>query len=343
MDIEDITIDEWEELLPDRGFDVFHAPEALSVVEEYSQGTLRLLGGFNGEECVGLFPAVIREQWSFRFVLSPPPGLSIPALGPVLMQASPKRRKQEKLNERFTEGVLKAVDIDDHRTLLGVGTSSAYRDPRPYDWAGLGVTPRFSYVIDLAETNAEALLGSFTSDLRSEIRKRDELDVSIDVEGADAAERVCRDLKRRHVEQGLAYPTPERFSRDLVDALDDRARVYVARTPGGEFLSGITVLYSADKALFWQGGTKADYESVSVNSLLHWKIIQDVLGDPELDSVTRYDLSDATNRRIARYKSKFGPELTPHYEVKSTLMSVAKKAYSARRHVLGRIQSAYSR
>lgn len=339
MKIRTVTLEEWDSMLPDRGADVFHTPEALDVLDEYATGELRLLGGFRGQEPVGLFPFFVREQWSFRFVLSPPPGLSVPFLGPVLMSTSPKQRKQEKLNERFIEGTLAEIDAEESRTLFGMGGCLDYTDPRPYLWEELNVAPRFSYVLDVAGRNQDELLGSFTSDLRSEIRKREELDVSIDTEGPAQAERVCRNLKQRHVEQGLTYPTPESFSGDLVEALGDCARVYVARSPDGKFLSGITILYSNDKAMFWQGGTKADYENVSVNSLLHWKIIEDIIEDSALDSVERYDLGAVNNRRISRFKSKFNPELTPYYEVKSDLMVVAKKGYSLQRHLAGRLES----
>lgn len=339
MEIRDVTLEEWEQLLPNSGFDAFHAPEALSVVDRYADGDLQLLCGFRGEQPVGLFPAFVRDRWPVRIVLSPPPGLAIPYLGPLVMQTSPKQRKREKLNERFSEAVLEAVGADERRTLFGMGSSPTYTDPRPYAWAGLGVVPRFSYVLDLDGRAAEDVLASFTSDLRSEIRKGEDLDLSTEIEGPEEAKLVCRDLEERYVEQGLSYPTPESFSADVVSALGNRARVYVARTPEGKYLGGITVLYSNEKAIFWQGGSKANYENVSVNSLLHWEVIEDILDDPELDSVDRYDLGAVTNRRISRFKSKFNPELVQYYEVKSTAISIAKRAYSIRRHAAGRVQS----
>lgn len=341
MEIRDLTLDEWDDLLPDAGFEPFHASEALGVVDEYAEGDLRLLGGFRGQQPVGLLPVFVREQWSLQFVLSPPPGLSVPRLGPVLMPVSPKRRKREKLNQRFAEGVLEAVDADAHTTLFGMVGAPEYADPRPYTWAGHGVDPRFGYELDLRDRDEDDVLKSFSKSVRREIRKRDELDVSIELEGSAVAERICGNQKQRHAEQGLTFPTPRAYTGDLVDALGDRVRVYAARDPDGTFLSGIIVLYSNDAARFWQGGSKATYENVSVNSLLHWTIIEDILTDPSLDGVERYDLGSANNQRIARYKSKFDAELVPHYEVKSDLMTLAKKAYSIRRHltaenVLGR-------
>src|SRR6056297_1700136 len=162
MDIQRLSLDEWEDALPSSGVGPFHQPEMLSLIDEYEDGDLQLLGGFRGQEPVGLMPVFVRNMFSLRFVISPPPGLGVPWLGPVLMPTSPKQRKREKLNERFTEQALEAVDADDLRTYL---------------WSSQNVEPRFNHVIDLAGREQEAVLKSFTRDLRKEIRKRDELDV----------------------------------------------------------------------------------------------------------------------------------------------------------------------
>lgn len=335
MDIKQLPLEEWKDVLPDSGFEVFHTPEALAVMEKYAEGNLRLFAGFRGQELVGLFPVFVRNQWGLRFILSPPPGLSVPRLGPILLPSSPKQRKREKLNEQFTESILDVLDADTAYALFGTVASPVYADPRPYISTGFSASPRFSYVLDLKDTDEDDVLGSFTRDLRKEIRKRDELEISIEREGATAAERICGDLKQRHAEQGLTYPTPQPFAGDLVTRLGDRARVYVARGPDGEFLSGVTILYSDNEGMFWQGGTKANYDGVSVNSLLHWRVIGDILSDEALDGITGYDLGEVNNMRISRYKSKFNADLVSNYEVKSDLMGLAKKAYSVRRHLMG--------
>jgi len=336
MEIQRLSLAEWEDALPNTGVGPFHQPEMLALIDEYEDGELQLLGGFRGQEPVGLMPVFVRRMYSLRFVISPPPDLGVPWLGPVLLPTSPKQRKREKLNERFTEAALGAVDADDIRTLFGVVGSPEYGDPRPYLWSSQNVEPRFNHVLDLADSEPEGVLKSFTRDLRKEIRKGDDLDVTISVEGAAAAERICGELKDRHADQGLTYPTPRAFARDLVTRLDDRTRVYVARGPSGEFLSGVTLVYANGDAIFWQGGTKASYDGVSVNSLLHWEIITDILTDPELESVQRYHLGNALNRRISRYKSKFNGEPVVNYEIKSNLMVLARKAHTARQELSGK-------
>lgn len=336
MEIQRLSLDEWEDVLPSSGVGPFHQPGMLALMDEYEDGELQLLGGFRGQEPVGLLPVFVRRLFGLEFVISPPPDLAVPWLGPVLMPTSPKQRKREKLNEQFTEAALDEVGAEGPRTLFGIVGSPEYADPRPYLWSGQNVEPRFNHVLELADRDAESVLKSFTRDLRKEIRKGDDIDVSIATEGAAAAERICGELKERHTAQGLTYPTPRSFAREVATRLGDNTRVYVARGPDGEFLSGVTLLYANGDAVFWQGGTKASYEGVSVNSLLHWEILTDILDDPELESVERYHLGNALNQRISRYKSKFNGEPIVNYEIKSDLMVLAREAHSARTKLSGK-------
>jgi lipid II:glycine glycyltransferase (peptidoglycan interpeptide bridge formation enzyme) len=205
-----------------------------------------------------------------------------------------------------------------------------FDDPRPYVWNDHDVTTNFTYVVDLDVSELDAVLSSFTRDLRREMRKLDEIGVSVDTEDVDGAIRVYDHVVDRYEEQGKSAPMSHDYIRDLVSMLDDdRCRVYVARSPEGEYLSGIIVLYSNDMAYYWTGGVHATYENISVNDLIQRVIIEDILTDPSLDSVTKYDLVGANTERICEYKAKFGGELVPYYVVESSglEMTLAKSAY----------------
>jgi hypothetical protein len=329
MRIEQLSLSEWEDVLPGDGFEVFHTPEALAVLESHATGDLRLYGGFKGQQPVGLLPAVVQERPLGTAVLSPPPGMGIPRLGPVLMPTSPKRRKREKVNSSFSQEVLDDIDADSSLTLFRMVCGTEYADPRPYVWADFDLDTSFTYRLDLDGADPDDLLKSFSKSLRREIRDGMDLDVTVTTHGVEGARDVYDETKSRYEEQDRQFPMDWPYVRDLVSALGDRARVYVARTPDGEFLSGITVLYSNDAGYFWQGGARATYRNVSVNSLLHWHIIRDIAEEPPVEGVSRYDLMGANTERLCRYKSKFGADLVPYYVVESPgkHMDVAKKAY----------------
>ena len=356
MDVETLDLSEWEAALPSDGTEVFHQPEALEVLSEHADASLYLFGGFKGQQPIALLPVFVQERAVGSVITSPPPSMGVPQLGPVTMPTSPKRRKREKINLEFNREVLDRLDADasvtDRLESAGLDNSVTnrlskagldpslsivrmecgldYPDPRPYSWEGYAITPRFTYVLEVGSNSPDELLKNASKSLRREIRDGKDLDVEVSVEGLDAARTVYEDTKSRYDEQGEGFPIQWNYVRDLLEALGDRFQVYVARDPDGEYISGITVLYSDDRAYFWQGGTKGIYDGTSVNSLLHWNIIEDIANDPPVESVHSYDLMGANTENLCRYKAKFGADLVPYYviESKGAAMDAAKKAYS---------------
>ncbi|ELZ23717.1 hypothetical protein C475_15638 [Halosimplex carlsbadense 2-9-1] len=322
-------IDEWEAALPQGGFEVFHTPQALRVLEAHTDATLRLYGAFKGEVPVGLFPVFVGSRAGGRLVTSPPPGMSVPRLGPIVMPTSPKQRKRESVNRNFVELVLDEVGADSARSLVRFVCPMTYDDPRPFQWADMDVSQSFTYVLDLRSETTESIRSQFSKSLRREIRRAEAADVSVSLEGTEAAERIYDDVADRYAEQDETFPVGREYFRDLVGTLRDRCRVYTARDANGAFLGGIVVLYSDDVAAFWQGGVRADYDGASVNSYLHWRIIADIIRGDAPD-VWGYDLVGANTPNLCRYKSKFGADLVAYNTVESAgaQMSVAKRAYS---------------
>jgi hypothetical protein len=280
-----------------------------------------------------MMPVVVEDRLFSTVVHSPPPAKNVPRLGPIVMPTSPKRRKQERVNRRFTEGVLEAIEDGSPLELFRMVCHVTYTDPRPFVWENFDVGTQFTYLLDVAEKSPDAVRDSFSKSLRRDIRDADELDVVVDHEDVDAAEEVYDQTRDRYLEQGRGFPLGWPYVKDLVTALadEDRARVYTVRDADGELLTGITVLYSDETAYFWQGGTRTVHEGVGLNSRLHWEIIRDVIEDPPRESVHQYDLMGANTERLCRYKSKFAASLVPYYVVESggRTMSLAKRTYSA--------------
>ncbi|MFD1647772.1 GNAT family N-acetyltransferase [Haloarchaeobius litoreus] len=329
MDIERVGLSEWGDALPDSGFEVFHLPGALRVLDDHTDGELQLFVGYNGSQAVAFFPAMVTDRTVGRTVTSPPPSMNVPKLGPLVSSPSPKRRKQEQTNKEFVRGVRDELDLDDSRTVFRFLCSPAYGDPRPYIWDDDAVSVSFTYRLDLADRSPDEALTAASKSLRRSVRDGRDLDVSVSVEGVEAARRVFDQTKERYEEQGRSFTLSWPYVKDLVTWLDERARVYVVRGPDDEFLSGIVALFSNDDALYWLGGTRADYDGTSVNALLHWRIVEDVAAGRPLDSLTGYDLMGADTERLSRYKSKFGADLVPYHvvESKGAPTAMAKRVY----------------
>lgn len=330
MDIRELTPAEWARALPDSGYEVFHRPEALTVIEEFAPGyELSLYGGYKGDQVVALLPLFIKNYpLGSKIITSPPPGMHIPHLGPILMPTSPKQRKAEQVNNQFTQAILEELDLNS-RSLFYMICSPEYADPRPFTWADHEVNVSFTYNVNVDEQAPDDVIKMFSRSQRREIRKSKDLDVSVVIGDIDDAREVYDQTQDRFSEQNEYFGVSWPLVRTLYNNLDDHVRVYVARGPNEEPLSGIICLYSNDAASYWLGGVRFDYKNISLNTLLHWAIIRDIAEDPTLDSITKYDMVGAGEYRLSKYKSKFNPELRRYYVVDSggTKMRFVKAAY----------------
>jgi len=302
----------------------FHRAEALDVFAEYAGADLHRLVGYKGQEPVGVFPVYELTKGPATVAASPPPGLKLPYLGPVMVNTGKlKRRKHDRRHRRFVDAALDWVDRELSPGLVNLRTAVGYDDVRPYQWRDFEVQPRYTYVVDL-DTTPDDLLARFSSDLRK--RVRDEYDTNYEVVEADtdAIEDIVALTRERHREQGESFPISGEFVRDLADALPPGAiRPYVCRVDG-DVVGGLVDVESDTAAGAWIANGKTD-APVPVNDLLEWQVCVDGI-DRGLE---RLDLMGANHERIYTYKAKFAPDLVPYYTIKkgSVGMNTVAKVY----------------
>ncbi|WP_330631019.1 GNAT family N-acetyltransferase [Halocatena halophila] len=328
MHIETVNFGEWEAALPASGFGWAHTPEALRVLGDHTPGSLRLYGGFKGEQPIGLCPVVEIDGPVVTAQVSPPPGFAIPQLGPIVFPASPKQRMQERVNRRFTEGLLEQLGASRRSTIVGLACHPSYTDPRPYEWADFDVSTRFTYRLSLDSVTLDQLQRSFSRETRRAIRDAESSGLRVSTGGVTDARRVYKAHERRRDEQGDDFPVKWPYIRDLVRSLGDRIRVYVGEDANGDFRSGLLVVYSNDDAYCLLGGTRSESTGSGINERLHWQAITDIVTDPVLDSIARYDFGNGNLESLAYYKSQYGATPVPRYLITSgKLMELAKSLY----------------
>lgn len=328
MRVETVDISTYGDLLPSAGVEPFHKPAFLRAAARHTSADLRLCAGYKGQQAVALLPLFVRERPFARAVVSPPPSLLIPHMGPILMPASPKPRKREQVNGKFTDAIVERFAGDDGPLdVFRMIAAPGYDDPRPYRWAGFDVESSFTYRLDLDVPSLDQLQKEFSSSLRRGIRSAEDLGVTVDVEGIEGTRDVYEDVVARYAEQDEPFGPTWSYVRDVAKSMGADARTFVVRDPDGNYLSGIHVLYGDETMYFWLGGSRGDYEGTSVNSYLHWKIIEDAYENRE--GITTYDLVGANTERLCEYKSKFAADLVPYYTIESSgvPMALAKRAY----------------
>ena len=303
---------------------VFHHTAALDVLADHSGGRLHLLAGYKGQEVVGLFPVFELSKGPVSTAFSPPPRLGVPALGPVLTNYGKlKRKKLDRRTKGLVDGALDWLERELDPGYTHIETTPAFRDARPFLWSDYEVTPRYTYELDLTG-GTDAVLEGFKRNLRSRIRRHEDADYEVFVGGADAIDFIIDQVRARFEQQGETYAIEAQYVRDLHAALpDDALRPYVGAVDG-QYHGGVLVPALGEELFFWQGGGKPD-APLPINDLVHWRIIQDAVDR----GLSTYNLTGANTHRIAEYKAKFNPDLSPYYEVErgTRTMNVVSGVY----------------
>lgn len=301
----------------------FHRYSWLSALERHSATELHPLIGYKGQEPVGLFPVFELSTGPVSAAFSPPPKLNIPHLGPVLLNYRKlKQRTFERRHTRFIEGCLDWIDRELAPRYSHVQTAIEYDDPRPFDWNGFDVNPRYTYALDLSD-DPDAVLERFMKSPRRTITNEGE-DCRVERVGVDGIDFILDQVEARYTAHGSSFDIEPAFVRELARALpDDEFRVYVG-TVDGDRASGIIAPAHDGTIYFWLGGVKPETD-VPINDHIHWKIITDGIANGE----TTYDFVGANTPRICRYKAKFNPRLASYYELEQTtpLTKVASTIY----------------
>ncbi|MFC7137893.1 lipid II:glycine glycyltransferase FemX [Halobaculum litoreum] len=328
IEIREVTDDEtWNGYLDHAATPTpFHRAEALDVFERATGGRLHRLGGFKGQEPVGVFPVFEIDRGPVRGVFSPPPDLKLPYLGPTLVVrgSEPKRRRFDRQHHEFVEQALDYLTETVDPSLVHVRTAPGYDGVRPFSWRAYKVDPRYTYVIDLTR-DEDDLLASFGSDARRNVT--DEYDIDFEIAPGDAADirAIVDQTARRHAEQDESFPIEPSFVVDLFDALPEGVvRPMVCRVDG-EVVAGTICVEAFGTAIRWLGSATPATD-LPANDILDWQYCREAADR----GVEAFDLAGANNQRIAEYKAKFAPDLVPYYRVKncSRTMDMAVSLYN---------------
>ena len=288
----------------------FHQPAFLEVLERHSGGDLHLLVGQDEFGLVGLFPLFERAVGPVTAVFSPPPGMGMYQLGPMLFEDKGfdpvlDRVHWEARTRQFVDACLRWISETVSPSYLHVRTHPEFADPRPFRWNGFELHSRFTYSVDIDRPTDELLM-AFGSDARRNVRECEDA-CTVEIGGVEDIEWTLARVEERYAAQGKSFSVDPAFVADLYETLPDgQVRPYICEVDG-ERRGGMVAFEFADTIYRWQGGVKPDAE-LPVNDYLDWKIMQDARGR----GVERYDLVGANTAHLCEYKAKFDPTLV-HY------------------------------
>ncbi|WP_254765002.1 lipid II:glycine glycyltransferase FemX [Natrinema marinum] len=290
---------------------IFHRYAALKAQEDCSNTSLHPLVGYKGEEPIGVFPVFSAQRGPFTFAFSPPYELHVPNLGPALLNMQKlKQRKREKRHRRFIDGCLEWITTELETSYVSIRTGWRYDDLRPFTWNEFDVQPSYTYVIDL-ETDEDELLERFSSTTRKTVRNNLDEEYAVTTGGREAVEWIMERVRERYHHQEKTATISTGFVVDLYDRLPEgTVRPYILSVDG-EPVTGTILLEDDGIAHRWQGGAKPDVD-LPANELLEWHMLTDAMER----GIREYEMVDANEPRINKWKAKFAPDVRTYFTMK---------------------------
>lgn len=303
---------------------LFHRWEVLDLVAGHTDAELHRLVGSKGDEVIGLFPLFEVRKGPFSVLLSPPPGMAIPNLGPILANYEKvKQHSFEHMHDGFVEGALEWAETAVGPKFVRFETVPEYEDARPYVWRDFDVRPRYTYHLPIGETRTE-ILQRFKRSRRKDILRHVDADYEVFESDQEGIEFVLEKIAERYEAQGKTFGVDVDYVLAMYERLPDGVvRPYVAAVDG-EWKTGVVTLEYDDVVQWWFGAGKPDSD-LPLTDLVHLRIL---LNASER-GVETCDLVGANTERITNFKSKYNPDLVSYYAVErgTRLMNVVADIY----------------
>jgi len=318
---------QWDKLVDSASHGtIFHKYRFLKMMEKYSGSRLHPMIFKRGGVPEGLYPIFSGRTHGIKMAFSPPPHCSVPYLGPLILNYdSLTTAKKERVYLELQEEADRFINRE-----LGIGyvtlaTPPGLIDSRPLTWAGYSVRPLYDYVLDLS-LSEEQLWKQLGRKLRKQINKEKTGEVSIEEGGREDIRSIYKLLCTRYKEQGRSVSVPLNYLMEIFDEFyPNNMKILVARYRG-ECVGGLIDLYYREKASSWVGNPKPKI-GTSVNEMLQYKAVTRA----KESGCFVYEEMGANTEHLCRYKSKFNPNLSMHYNARrcGPIISVAEKAYSS--------------
>jgi hypothetical protein len=283
----------------------FHDPRWLSVIEDVSRVDVKILRVVEGDEIIAIFPHVHGRRGILRLLLSPPSGMGIQYLGPLLPGWDVlKQDKRERRLGRFVEALGRHLAKSRDR-VCQLRLAPGLDDARPFQWSGFETMPRYTYAVPLDAD--DALWMRLKKSVRSDIR-RSESSIEVVRGNSQDLETLEGGLVDRFKDQGLDAPLPRGYLRRLTEVMGDRLTLLSARAEG-KWVGGVVLVRFRDRTALWQGTTKGP-PGLAINDLLIWESMRTAYAE----GAKTFELMGANTERLARFKSKFNPHLESYIE-----------------------------
>ena len=288
---------------------IFHSWEWLKIAEKHTENKLYPLIILKGETPIGIYPVFLNSRHFLKLAFSPPPYTGISYLGPAVLDYH-KLKEDKKLS--ILDGLVKSVNSllfsEFNASYFLTNLSPKLIDIRPYKWLGYEIEPFFHYSLDLSK-GPEEVWRRFKKEARENVKKAIKSGFIAEIGTIEDIKFVYDMLKERYAEQGIRMGMRYEYLKEVCKKFEDNIKIFLCKKDSG-YTTGIVALCFKDRISFWIGGAKSG--SNYSNDLVHWEAIKWACEN----GFKYYEEFGAGTERLARFKSKFNPELVICFSVR---------------------------
>jgi hypothetical protein len=245
---------------------------------------------------------IVRARWPiyeerrglFHVITLPP---LTHRLGPWLdLGEAAKSSRRYELEKELTFALIEQLPRYD---MLQIHCHSGITNMLPFVWSGFEETARYTYVIDLAQSEAE-LWAALRENIRREIRKARKL---LTIESSADLEACLRLIGKSYARRGNPNPFDSLAMRRLDSACAQRGRreILFARDADGLLHATLYLVWDAKTTYYLAGGADPELRTSGAHSLLVWEAM--------LRSKARsieFDMTGSMVESIERFFRAFG-------------------------------------
>lgn len=237
-------------------------------------------------------------------------------LGPWLdLGDAVKRTRRYEVEKELTSALLEQLPPYD---ILQIHCHGNITNVLPFLWHGFEATPRYTYVIDLTQSE-EALWGALRENIRREIRKARR---QLTIESSTDVAACIRLIGESHARRG----SPNRFDSPAMYRLDaacrqrGRREILIARDARGAIHAALYLIWDNQTTYYLAGGVAPELRTSGAHSLLVWEAI----ARSKSRSVT-FDLTGSMDQGIERFFRAFGGQQRLYF----SLSNMSRRARAA--------------
>ena len=268
------------------------APSAWREITVSSGGVLRARWPIY-EEQRGLFHVITLPPLTHR-------------LGPWLdLGDATKSARRYEVEKDLTNELLEQLPSYD---ILQINCHSGITNMLPFVWNGFEETARYTYVIDLAQSEEE-LWGALRENIRRESRKARK---QLTIETTTDIEACIKLIGKSYARQGNPNPFDSQPMRRLDAACAQRGRreILVARDESGALHAALYLVWDSKVTYYLAGGADPELRTSGAHSLLVWEAI--------LRSKARsveFDMTGSMVESIERFFRAFGGQQRVYFSL----------------------------